>query len=285
MAEKKRGLFVGLIVGLWNLVNFSRRLVFNIIFVFLVIVFVVAFRSGAGRLQERTTLVLDPKGRVVEQFTSAPVQRAFASAFGDKVREVQLRDILQVLDAAARDPHIERLVIVPDEIEGAGISTLREIGAAIERFKAAGKDVIAVSNGMTQGQYYLAAHANQILLHPDGDVLLEGLGRYRTFYKDALDKLGVDVHLFRVGEFKSAAEPYIRNDASPESKEADLYWMNGVWSDYLADVGAARSSLAVDSPPIVPGGWSPLRISPSATTTATCGRPISAIFSRCTSVA
>ena len=71
-------------------------------------------------------------------------------------------------------------------------------------------------------------------------MLLEGLGRYRTFYKDALDKLGVDVHLFRVGEFKAAAEPFIRNDASPESKEADLYWMNGVWSDYLADVGAAR---------------------------------------------
>jgi len=240
MAERKHGFIVGLFVGLWNLVNFARRLVFNLIFVFLLIAFYIALTSGTPRLADRTALVLDPKGRIVEQYTSAPAQRAFATALGDKVKEVQLRDILQVLDAAARDPHIERLVIVPDEIEGAGISTLREIGAAIERFKAAGKDVIAVSNGMTQGQYYLAAHANQILLHPDGDVLLEGLGRYRTFYKDALDKLGVDVHLFRVGEFKSAAEPYIRNDASPESKEADLYWMNGVWSDYLADVGAAR---------------------------------------------
>jgi protease-4 len=240
MAEKKHGLFVGLIVGLWNLLNFSRRLVFNIIFVFLLIVFIIALRSGTGRLQDRTALVLDPKGRIVEQFTSAPAQRAFASAFGDKVREVQLRDILQVIDTAAKDSRIERLVLVPDEIEGAGMATLREIGAALERFKLAGKEVIAVSNGMTQGQYYLAAHANHILLHPDGDVLLEGLGRYRTYYKDALDKLGVDVHLFRVGEFKSAAEPFIRNDASPESKEADLYWMNGVWSDYLGDIGAAR---------------------------------------------
>jgi protease-4 len=240
MAERKHGLIVGLFVGLWNLVNFARRLVFNAIFVFLVIVFYLAFSSGAGKLQDRTALVLNPKGRIVEQYSSAPAQRAFASAFGDKVKEVQLRDILQAIDAAAKDAHIERLVVVPDEIEGAGMATLREIGAAIERFKAAGKEVIAFSNGMTQSQYYVAAHANQILLHPDGDVLLEGLGRYRTFYKEALDKLGVEVHLFRVGEFKSAAEPYIRNDASPESKEADLYWMNGVWSDYLADIGAAR---------------------------------------------
>jgi len=240
MAERKHGLIVGLFVGLWNLVNFARRLVFNVIFVFLVIVFYLAFSSGAGKLQDRTALVLNPKGRIVEQYSSAPAQRAFASAFGDKVKEVQLRDILQAIDAAAKDAHIERLVVVPDEIEGAGMASLREIGAAIERFKAAGKEVIAFSNGMTQSQYYVAAHANQILLHPDGDVLLEGLGRYRTFYKEALDKLGVEVHLFRVGEFKSAAEPYIRNDASPESKEADLYWMNGVWSDYLADICAAR---------------------------------------------
>jgi protease-4 len=240
MAEAKRGVIVGLFVGLWNLLNFARRLVFNVIFLFLLIIFFVAIWSGGARLQDRTALVLEPKGRIVEQYTSAPAQRAFAGIFGEKVKEVQLRDILQAIDTAAKDPRIERMVVVPDDIESAGISTLREIGGAIDRFKAAGKEVIAVANSMTQGQYYLAAHATQILLHPDGDVLLEGLGRYRTFYKDALDKLGVDVHLFRVGEFKSAAEPYVRNDASPESKEADLYWMNGVWSDYLADVGAAR---------------------------------------------
>ena len=240
MTERKRGVFVGLLVGFWNLLNFTRRLVVNLVFLILLIVLFVALRSGGAHLQGHTALVLDPKGRIVEQYTSAPAQRAFASAFGDKTREVQLRDILLAIEAAGVDPRIERIVLVPDDIESAGMSTLREIGAALERFKQAGKEVIAVSNSMTQGQYYLAAHANQILLNPDGDVLLEGLGRYRTFYKDALDKLGVDVHLFRVGEFKSAAEPFIRNDASDESKEADLYWMNGVWSEYLADIAAAR---------------------------------------------
>ena len=241
MAEKSRGVFATLFVWVWNLFNFIRRLVFGAIALLLLIIFLVALRSSGGTsLGERTALVLDPKGNIVEQYTSEPAQRALASAFGGKVREVQLRDILHVIDAAAADSRIERLVIEPDEIAGAGMSTLHEIGAAIERFKAAGKDVVAVSNSMSQDQYLLAAHANQILLHPDGDLLLEGLGRYRTYYKDALDWLGVDVHLFRVGEYKSYAEPYIRNDASPESKEADLFWMTDVWNDYLKEVGAAR---------------------------------------------
>jgi protease-4 len=240
MAERQHGFIVSLFIWLWNALNFTRRLVFNLIFLLLLIVFIVALRGGGFRLGDRTALVLNPKGNIVEQYTSEPAQRAFASAFGSKVREVQLRDIVRAIDTATADKRIERLVLEPDEISSAGMSTLHEIGAALDRFKAAGKDVVAVSNSMSQGQYLLAAHANQILLHPDGDLLLEGLGRYRTYYKDALDWLGVEVHLFRVGEYKSYAEPYIRNDASAESKEADLYWMNGVWNDYLKEIGAAR---------------------------------------------
>jgi protease IV len=240
MADKKPGIIVGLFKGLWTALNFARRLTFNLIFLFLLVVFIVALRSGAPLLHARTALVLDPKGNIVEQYTSAPAQRAFAGAFGDKVREVQLRDILAVIAAATDDKRIERLVVIPDDIEGAGLASLREISAAIERFRQSGKDVVAVSNGMTQNQYYLAAHADQILLHPQGAVLLEGLGRYRSYYKDLLDRLGVVVHLFRVGEYKSAAEPYVRNDSSPEAKDADLFWMNGVWGDYLKDIAAAR---------------------------------------------
>jgi protease IV len=242
MAEKSRGVFATLFFGIWALFNFIRRLVFGVIAVVLLLIVIAGFllSGSATKLSERTALVLNPKGNIVEQYTSEPAQRAFASAFGNKVREVQLRDIVHAIDAAAADKRIERMVIEPDDIGGAGMSTLHEIGAAIDRFKAAGKDVVAVSNAMGQNQYLVAAHANQILLHPDGDLLLEGLGRYRTYYKDALDWLGVEVHLFRVGEYKSYAEPYIRNDASPESKEADLFWMNGVWGDYLKEIGAAR---------------------------------------------
>jgi protease-4 len=240
MADGKRGVFASLMVGLWNLINFTRRLFVNLIFLALLILFIAALRSGAPVLHARTALVLDPKGAIVEQYTAAPTQRAFGGLLGNGRKEVQLRDIVDTIDAAAADPHIERLVLVPDDIDGAGFAMLREIGAALDRFRASGKDVLAVASGMTQAQYYLAAHADRILLHPQGAVLLEGLGRYRSYYKDLLDRLGVVVHLFRVGEYKSAAEPYVRNDSSPEAKQADLFWMNGVWGDYLKDIAAAR---------------------------------------------
>jgi protease-4 len=245
MADNKPSFIVGFFQGLWGALNFLRRLTFNLIFVFLVIVFIVALRASAPLLRSRTALVLDPKGNIVEQYTSAPAQRAFAGFFGDKVHEVQLRDVLAVIAAAADDEHIERLVLVPDDIDGAGLASLREIATAIDHFRQSGKEVVAVSNGMTQGQYYLAAHADQVLLHPQGGIVLEGLGRYRSYYKDALDRLGVAVHLFRVGEYKSAAEPYVRNDSSPEAKDADLFWMNGVWGDYIKDIAAARKLDAI----------------------------------------
>jgi protease-4 len=233
---------MALLIGSWRLLDFTRRIVVNLIFLGLVIGLLLAWRDGTPRLREHTALLLDPKGHIVEQYSSDAAQRALAGAFGEKVHEVQLRDILRAIDAAAEDPQIERIVLEPDQIEHPGLATLREIGAALERFKAKGKEVIAISDGMDQGQYYLAAHANRILLHPDSmqGVLLTGFGLYRSYFKDALDRLGVDVHLFRVGEYKSFAEPYVRNDASPEAREADRYWLNGVWTDYLAEIAAAR---------------------------------------------
>src|SRR4029079_4764597 len=126
-------------------------------------------------------------------------------------------------------------------------AALGELGAAIRDFETTGKQVVAYGSMMDQKAYYLAAQANEAYLDPDGGVMLEGLGRYRLYYHQALqDKLGVDVHLFRVGEYKSAAEPYILDAASPESREADLYWMNDLWQRYLTDVAAARK-LPVES--------------------------------------
>jgi protease-4 len=142
---------------------------------------------------------------------------------------VQLRDLLQAIDAATSDTRIARIVLIPDQMS-AGISTMREIGQALDRFRAARKDVVVVSEGMEQGQYYLAAHADQILLDPQGSVMLEGFANYRSYYRDALDKLGVDVHLIRVGQYKSAGEHYILNRASDAAKEADLFWMGGIWN-------------------------------------------------------
>ncbi|MEP7042727.1 MAG: signal peptide peptidase SppA [Dokdonella sp.] len=240
MSTEKPGVIGRFFRGLWNALNFTRRLVFNLIFLVLLIAFVAAFFSGRPALAPRTALVLDPHGSIVEQYSSDPSQRALASIAGSEIKEVQLRDILHVIDAASKDSRIERIVLVPDEIGGAGLATLREIGAALDRFKASGKEVVAVSGGMGQSQYFLAAHANRILLDPEGSVLLEGFANYRSYFKDALDKLGVQVHLIKVGTFKSAAEPYILNQASDAAKEADSYWMGGIWQEYLVEIAALR---------------------------------------------
>ena len=241
MSSKQPGMVSRLLHGFWNALNFTRRLVFNLIFLILLIAFIGAFFASRPMLAPRTALVLDPKGAIVEQYSADPAQRALSNLAGNGTKEVQLRDVLSVIETATKDARIERIVLIPDEIEGAGLATLRDIGMALDRFRAGGKEVIAVSGGMDQNQYFLAAHANEILLDPDGSVLLEGFANYRSYFKDALDKLGVDVHLIKVGTFKSAAEPYVLNQASAAAKNADSYWMGGIWQEYLNEIAALRT--------------------------------------------
>ena len=240
MSNSQPGVIRRFFSGLWNALNFTRRLVFNLILLFLLVAFVGAFFAAKPVLAPRTALVLDPSGAVVEQYSTDPAQRALSHLAGSETPEVQLRDLLRAIDTAAKDSRIERIVLIPDKIAGLGLASGRELGAALDRFKASGKEVIAVSTGMGQNQYLLAAHANRILLDPDGAVLLEGFANYRSYYKEALDKLGVVVHLIKVGTFKSAAEPYVLNQASDEAKEADAYWMGGLWQEYLGEIAALR---------------------------------------------
>ena len=234
-------------VGLWDVANFTRKLVLNLIFfglLFLVFIFfiIAAGSGGVKPLMERTTFVLAPEGRLVEQFTADPATRALAKALGDKsAEEVQLRDLLRAIEAAQKDEKIERMLLRVDQLQPTGYASLREVAAALAKFRASGKQIVAFGENLSQAQYLLAAQADEIYLDPMGGLMLEGLARYRQYFRTALqDKLGVDMHLFRVGEFKSAAEPYILDAASPEAKEADLYWMNDLWQRYLADIGAAR---------------------------------------------
>ena len=236
-------------IGLWDVMNFTRRLILNLVFfglLFLILIlFIVAMGKSAtskASLQDRTTLVIAPEGRLVEQFSADPVSRALGKAVGDKgAEEIQLRDLIRALDAAKTDKKIERVVLVLDKLQPSGFASMREVTVALQELRAAGKQVVAFSENMSQSQYLLASQANEVYLDPMGGVVLEGLGRYRQYFRTGLqDKLGVDVHLFKVGEYKSAAEPYVLDAASPQAKEADLFWMNDVWQRYLADIAKAR---------------------------------------------
>lgn len=240
MSDARPGLPRRLLCGFWNALNLTRRLVVNLIFLAIVLVVVASLFRGGLTIEARSALVLDPRGDIVEQYTTDPGERALNGLAGNASREVQLRDLLRAIERATTDRRIERIVLVPDEIGAAGLSTLREVGQALDRFRAAGKDVVVVSAGMSQGQYFLAAHANRILLDPSGSVLLEGFSSYRSYFREALDKLGIDVRLIKVGEYKSAAEPYVRNAASDDAKAADRYWMGGIWQDYLDEIAALR---------------------------------------------
>ena len=226
--------------------NMIRLIILNLVFFGLLLVLLLVVTAGVagnrldGTLQSDSVLVIRPQGQLVEQYSIEPLQRALTGLSGEDPKQVQVRDLIGAIDAAASDKRISRILLLPGDLQGGGFAALREVGAALDRFRAAGKPVIAWAVNLDQGQYYLAAHADRLLVDPQGGVMITGLANYRLFYKDLLDKLGVDVHLFRVGEFKSAAEPYILDHASAEAKQADSYWMGGLWDSYLAEVSALR---------------------------------------------
>ncbi len=241
MTDRKPGLFSRTLRGAWNGLNFTRRLLLNLVFLALLLVIALALFSPGPRLDSRTTLYVEPVGDIVEQFTVEPLARAIARAQGETIPEVRLRDLLEALDAAAADPRIERIALRTDGIGYVGFAALRELAGALGRVRAAGKQVVAYADAMDQKQYYLAAHADEIYLHPEGLVWLEGLSNYRSYYREALqDKLGLQVHLFRVGEFKSFGEPFILDGPSEAAIAADRFWMDDIWQRWLADVAAAR---------------------------------------------
>lgn len=226
----------------WRAVDATRAVVVNLIFLALVVALVYAWAtSGPPRLRDRTALVLDLRGALVEQHAGGSLaDRAQRQALGQSTASVQLRDVLAVLDAASRDDRIVHVVLQVDDLGAAGLATLREVASALERFRASGKRVVAWGASYDQRRYYLAAHADEVYLHPMGTLVVEGFGRHRTYYLDLFEKVGVTAHLIRVGRFKNAAEPYIAREPSPESLEAERVLWDGMWASYAAGVERAR---------------------------------------------
>lgn len=233
--------------GFWNGlravgrgINIARLVIINVIFFFILAIILVAIGRSAPNVEPDSALLLKPDGQLVEQYSIDPAGRAVARVSGQDNGQVQVRDLVDAIDAAAKDGNIKRILLEPDQLQPGGFGAIEDVGAALDRFRATGKQVFVWSAGMDQGQYLLAAHADKILLDPQGALMITGLSNYRSYYKDLLDKLGVDVHLFRVGEFKSAAEPFILDAPSPASLQADKYWMGGLWDTWLAEVGKLR---------------------------------------------
>lgn len=189
---------------------------------------------------QTAALLIEPHGELVEQSSGGPLDRAVAEASGQREFEVRLRDVVDAIHRAQKDERIKVIVLNLDGLTGGGIAKLEEVANALREFRASGKQVIAMGTSFDQQQYYLAAHADQIYLDPHGMVLIEGFAYYGQYYKDAVDKLGVSVNVFKAGKYKSAVEPFIRQDMSAEAREANKQWLDSLWATYQQTVTTAR---------------------------------------------
>jgi protease-4 len=239
--SKSPGFFRRLMAAFWNSITRVRVALSNILFIALLVFLFTAFRDTAPEpLPEQAALVLNPTGRIVEQKSYAdPMQLLFSRPMPSE-REVLLKDVLDAIDFAREDPHIAALVLELDQLYGVGVSKSSEIIAVLEEFRASGKPIIAWGDQYSQGQYLLASQADTVLMHPLGALGLEGFGSYQWYFRDLLDKLQLSMHVFRAGEHKSVAEPFLRNDMSPAEKDISLQWLSGMWDYYTASVEARR---------------------------------------------
>jgi protease-4 len=242
MEEKKKGALSKVLSRVWWGIDFFRKVVLNIVF-FVILYFVLSFllRDTRPEVPDSTALVAAPVGTLVEQLRQPELIDPAMDMVGlGEGRETLLKDLLDAIEAGKDDDRVKVLVLDLDWLGGAGLTRLQDLGAAIDRFKKTGKKVIAAADNYFRNSYYLAAHADEIYLNQMGMVILEGYSRYRRYYKEGLDRLAVEVKIFRVGKYKSAPEPYFRTGISEEAREADLRWLGVLWDSYLNDVAAAR---------------------------------------------
>jgi len=226
----------------WWLLDGTRRALTNLIVLLLIVIIVTALLTrGPKPLADKTTLVVKLDGNLVEQFSGSPREQLMAQAQGRSVpRQTRLRDVLAALDQAAKDDKISAVLLDVEDLGGAGLAGLHEVSAGLQRFKASGKPLLAYADSYSQRGYFLAAQASEVYVHPMGMVMIEGFGRYRTYYKDALDRLGVTAHVIKVGTYKSFAEPYTATGPSPATLEAEGLVYGELWSGFTGAIETAR---------------------------------------------
>ncbi|ELU0788720.1 signal peptide peptidase SppA [Salmonella enterica] len=232
----------------WRVLNLVREMVLNLFFIFLVLVGVgIWMQIGNGSNSEQTArgaLLLDISGVIVDKPSTnhrlGALGRQLFSASSDRLQENSLFDIVNAIRQAKDDRNITGIVLDLKNFTGADQPSMRYIGKALREFRDSGKPVFAVGENYSQGQYYLASFANKIWLSPQGQVDLHGFATNGLYYKTLLDKLKVSTHVFRVGTYKSAVEPFIRDDMSPAAREADSRWIGELWQNYLHTVSANR---------------------------------------------
>lgn len=224
----------------WRTLDALRKVLHLIVLLVLFLGIAAALSPNIPIVHHKTALVIAPQGTLVEQLAGDPFDRALAELYGQQRAETLVRDLTEAIAAAKTDKRVEVLVLDLGHMAGGGVAKLEEVAAAIRDFRTSGKKVIAFGEGYDQAQYYIAAQADEIYLDPQGLVLIDGFGYYRTFLKGVIDKLSIDVNVFRAGKFKSYTDQFSRSDMSEQEEEESLAWLNALWSQYQAGIVKAR---------------------------------------------
>src|SRR5258707_1748153 len=230
--------FFGLV---WRILDGIRRALHLALLLVIFGFALAALHTSIPTVPRTAALVIAPEGALVEQLSSDPLRRAFGQASGGPAPETLLRDVTESIAAAKADERIKLIVLDLGTLDSTGLSKLQEIGAALREFRAVGKRVVVAADSLDQTQYYLAAHAGEVYLDPMGLVYLDGFSYYRMFLKDAIDKLGVDVNVFRACTYKSFTDQFSRSDMAPSEREESSVWRGSLWSAYQQDVTRALS--------------------------------------------
>ena len=237
---------MSVIKNIWKAITATKNAVGNIIFLaFLVLIAISVFSTESLTVPESAALIINPTGRIVEQKKAIDPFAEFLSDYDGEKSETLHRDILDAIDSASNDERIKAIVLDLHRMRGASMSKLEEIAGAITEFKDSGKPVYAFADGYNQSQYFIAAHADKIYINKQSfggfsGVFLTGLGIYPTYFKDALDKLKINFHIFKAGLYKGAVEPFLRNDMSEEAKVANSGWIGILWDHYRDTIIAQR---------------------------------------------
>jgi protease-4 len=198
------------------------------------------FSQTVQPVPQEGALDISLSGQLVDQKTYIdPIDQLLLQA-NQQSTEILVRDVIEAIDTARTDKRITHIILKTGNLDGGGLSKLQEIGIALKQFSATGKPIISMADGFTQSQYFLAAHADEIMLNPLGSVMLTGLDSYRSYFKDALDQLKITMNIFRVGDYKSAVEPLIRNNMSPQVKEEARVLLGDLWQVYTNEVESLR---------------------------------------------
>jgi len=230
--------FFGLV---WRILEGIRRVLHLVLLLVIFGFILAALHTSIPTVPRSAALVIAPEGELVEQLAGDPVRRAFGQASGGPAPETLLKDVIDAISAAKTDSRIKLIVLDLGSLSASGLSKLQEIGAAIRDFRAAGKRVVVAADSLDQTQYYVAAQAGEVYLDPMGMVYIDGFSYYRMFLKDAIDKLGIDVNVFRAGTYKSFTDEFSRSDMAPSDREESTVWLDALWNAYQQDVTRARS--------------------------------------------